>query len=186
MTTANNTIYNSSQYGIHVHGASCDSQTLRNNIVHTATTHLIYNQDATNSDFDYNMYYDPTLTNKWNFDGTTYSTLAAWVAAQTQDANSPATADPLFINAGSAHFSLQSTSPCIDAGVDVGLSLDYAGNAVPQGIGVDIGAYEYEPDLGIIAIDASGRIIFVKKHEILRSIGRLLIMMDGRVLIRIN
>jgi hypothetical protein len=38
---------------------------------------------------------------------------------------------------------LLSTSPAINAGVDVGLTTDYAGTAVPQGIYFDIGAYEF-------------------------------------------
>jgi hypothetical protein len=33
-------------------------------------------------------------------------------------------------------------SPCIDNGIDVGLTSDFAGNVVPWGMGVDIGPYE--------------------------------------------
>jgi hypothetical protein len=43
--------------------------------------------------------------------------------------------DPLFINIGAADFHLQETSPCINAGTDVGLS--YNGSAP------DLGCYEY-------------------------------------------
>ena len=40
-------------------------------------------------------------------------------------------------------FTLQTTSPAIDAGSSVGApSTDFAGNARPQGSGYDIGAYE--------------------------------------------
>ena len=53
------------------------------------------------------------------------------------------TSDPVFANAGSGDFSLQSTSPCIDVGTDVSLTTDYAGATVPYGTGVDIGAYEW-------------------------------------------
>ena len=40
-------------------------------------------------------------------------------------------------------YRLQSTSPCIDAGTDVGLTEDYAGNPIYGA--PDIGAYEYQP-----------------------------------------
>jgi len=42
---------------------------------------------------------------------------------------------------------LSSTSPCIDNGVDVGLNLDYNGNNVPYGKGVDIGPFEFIGDV---------------------------------------
>ncbi len=51
--------------------------------------------------------------------------------------------DPLFVSIGS-DFTLQSNSPCIDTGIDVGLILDYLGNTVPWGVEVDIGAYELQ------------------------------------------
>ncbi|MCK9411156.1 MAG: right-handed parallel beta-helix repeat-containing protein [Prolixibacteraceae bacterium] len=50
--------------------------------------------------------------------------------------------DPLFVIEGS-NFYLKSTSPAIDAGIDVGLTKDYLGHAVPDKLKVDIGAYEY-------------------------------------------
>jgi hypothetical protein len=45
--------------------------------------------------------------------------------------------------AATPDFSLLSTSPCINAGTDVGLTEDYEGNRVPRGRAPDIGAYEY-------------------------------------------
>ena len=38
---------------------------------------------------------------------------------------------------------LKSSSPCIDAGIDVGLDYDYYGHRIPQGSAPDIGATEY-------------------------------------------
>ena len=49
--------------------------------------------------------------------------------------------DPRFVGDGDYH--LLPTSPCIDAGTDVGFNMDIEGNERPQGQGFDIGAYEY-------------------------------------------
>jgi len=49
--------------------------------------------------------------------------------------------DPLFVGDGDYH--LLPSSPCIDAGTDVDVSMDIEGNERPQGQGFDIGAYEY-------------------------------------------
>ena len=42
-----------------------------------------------------------------------------------------------------ANFTLLSSSPLIDAGVNAGITTDYIGAIRPQGAGYDIGAYEY-------------------------------------------
>lgn len=52
------------------------------------------------------------------------------------------TADPLFVDAASDDFHILCNSPCKDAGTDVSLTSDYDGNAIPQGVGYDMGAYE--------------------------------------------
>lgn len=44
-----------------------------------------------------------------------------------------------------ADYNLVPTSPCIGAGVDVGLTTDADGNAVPGAVGYDIGPYSYMP-----------------------------------------
>lgn len=49
--------------------------------------------------------------------------------------------DPVVVSTVTPDFSLQSGSPCRNAGADVSLTVDYAGNAV--GLVPDIGAYEY-------------------------------------------
>jgi hypothetical protein len=50
---------------------------------------------------------------------------------------------PGLVNAAGHDFHLLSSSPCINTGVNVGLTQDYGGNTVPQGAAPDIGAYEY-------------------------------------------
>ena len=65
--------------------------------------------------------------------------------------------DPLFMSPQTGDFRLQAASPCIDAGIDVGLSMDFSGSPPrdaplipntgdPGNFGkdyIDIGAYEY-------------------------------------------
>ena len=43
-------------------------------------------------------------------------------------------------------FNLEPASPCIDAGIDVGIQMDYSGKKVPRGKAVDIGAFEFYPE----------------------------------------
>ncbi|MCK9276031.1 MAG: right-handed parallel beta-helix repeat-containing protein [Syntrophales bacterium] len=50
---------------------------------------------------------------------------------------------PGFVNPYAGDYSLQRTSPCIDAGRYVGLASDINDASVPAGSTVDIGAYEY-------------------------------------------
>jgi hypothetical protein len=52
--------------------------------------------------------------------------------------------DPHFINPSGHDFHLQSNSPAIDAGIDIGLTTDFDGNPRPRGAGYDIGVYEYQ------------------------------------------
>ncbi|MCL4488722.1 MAG: right-handed parallel beta-helix repeat-containing protein [Chloroflexi bacterium] len=51
--------------------------------------------------------------------------------------------NPLFVNAPAGNFRLQKSSPVIDKGANVGVSVDSDGNPRPEGAGYDIGAYEY-------------------------------------------
>jgi len=54
--------------------------------------------------------------------------------------------DPQFVDLMQGDFHLNPTSPAIDRGVNIGLTADYEGNLAPQGMGYDIGAYEYQPE----------------------------------------
>jgi hypothetical protein len=64
--------------------------------------------------------------------------------------------DPRII--ASSNFALLSVSPAIDAGTDVGLTTDYAGNPI-YGL-PDIGAYEYQPpyDMGTDEVDIAANV----------------------------
>ena len=56
------------------------------------------------------------------------------------------TSNPLFTSEADPNPNLiiQSTSPCIDAGKDTGITIDFLGTARPQGSAFDIGAYELQ------------------------------------------
>ncbi|MCJ7661076.1 MAG: right-handed parallel beta-helix repeat-containing protein, partial [Anaerolineales bacterium] len=53
-------------------------------------------------------------------------------------------ANPLFVDPSNNDFYLQSDSLAIDAGVDIGLANDMDGISKPQGLGFDMGVYEYK------------------------------------------
>jgi hypothetical protein len=50
---------------------------------------------------------------------------------------------PLLADPDRSNFALKSQSPCIDKGIEVGLTHDFVGTSLPQGKIVDIGAYEF-------------------------------------------
>ncbi len=58
-------------------------------------------------------------------------------------------ADPLFVDLDGSDFHLQSGSPMIDSGVDLGYYLDFDDNSVPFGTAPDIGAFEFQGKQGL-------------------------------------
>lgn len=103
--------------------------------------------------FNNNLYYPDTET-KFNFKSS-LKNFSDWKIALMNDSVIGADADslaedPLFTNASgnyslASDFQFQSSSPAINAGTDVGLTEDYAGNPI---VGTpDIGAYEYQGDI---------------------------------------
>lgn len=92
------------------------------------------------SNWDYNLYYAP---NSASFFDSNIRTFAQWQAAGYDIHGKYG--DPKFINILMQNFELLSTSPGIDAGVNLGLaySFDKRGISRPQGAGYDIGAYEF-------------------------------------------
>jgi PKD repeat protein len=136
---------------------------LKNNISINPTLYHVYFQDPNHAAgtgdtncriiSDYNIFY-PLSGEQFFFQdssGYRYYNFAGWKALSrpgcTFDPQSRAQ-DPQFINlSGSfsrdSDFQLQSSSPAIDAGVNVGISQDRLGTPIPQGFAPDIGVYEY-------------------------------------------
>lgn len=141
----NNVFYGGYGHGIQFLDSIGTTAIVKNNICqeHTGYELNVDSDSGVGMTLDYNCYYR-TSGNAISYGADTYTIaqFSTYQAAKSQDANSMAQ-DPLFTNPANADFTLQSTSPCIDAGTDVGLTQDYEGNAVPQGAGVDIGGYEY-------------------------------------------
>jgi len=110
--------------------------------------------NAKNNIFDYNDYYRPNGGNiaSLNYGGSPPTVLAnlanlqsGWATYSSAYPNNDAhsiSANPLFLSSSDYH--LQSTSPAIDAGTDVGLTTDYDNKTVPSGPHPDIGAHEYQ------------------------------------------
>ncbi len=51
--------------------------------------------------------------------------------------------DPMLFDIVKNDFHINNQSPCIDAGVNLGLKVDIEGTVIPQGSAADIGAYEW-------------------------------------------
>lgn len=141
----NNTVYDCANSGVLL-TASLSGQ-FKNNLVWCpdATGHLfrvdrvIAGQSFTS---DYNLL-GPYRSGEYRYSwlGTSYTTFSSYKTASGQDGHS-INNDPLFANAANHDFRLQSASPAVNAGANVGLFKDIEGHPVPQGGAPDIGAFE--------------------------------------------
>ncbi len=123
-------------------GTGTYSVTIKNNIIFGGLkVNAINTKLDRNLITDYNLYYRNGGSAVVNWAGTNYS-LPQYVANTTNGDNSFEN-DPLFVSADS-DFHLQSTSLAIDSGTSsLASSVDYDGNTRSQGLGYDIGAYEF-------------------------------------------
>jgi hypothetical protein len=147
----NNTMFSSDAYsGMLIAlgtngGYGVTNHTLKNNIFYTTDTNsdaILYVSDSSTATLDNNLYYRPNAGDLIRWSNTTTYTQAQWAnykTASSQDAHSPTPADPLFVS--TTNFHLQPTSPARRAGVNVGLTTDFAGRLVKDP--PDIGAYQY-------------------------------------------
>ena len=83
----------------------------------TANNRLIGNTFAqnTNNLVDWNLYYAPSASAKWQWKKTNYTGLSAYQTATHNDSNS-IFADPLFLNATNLNFHIATNSPAFNAG----------------------------------------------------------------------
>jgi hypothetical protein len=99
------------------------------------------------ADMDYNLYFSPSGATGtvfvWN--GKTYTGITVYQTRTGKDGNAKF-ADPQFLNTTTPDLHVQSTSPAVNAGINLGSAvvgtLDFAGNPRVQGSNIDIGAYE--------------------------------------------
>lgn len=120
--------------------------TIKNNIfwaTNTRRTLSIQTNQTGTVNIDYNLHWSDSVGGDPGIRyGSVYPTWVQWRSwgYDTHGVN----ANPLFTNAAGNDFTLQSSSPAIDNGTNVGLTTDFAGNPVPSGNAPDIGAYEYQ------------------------------------------
>jgi len=127
---------------------------IKNNIFSGFGNTVAY-ENVTNITIDYNLYNEAAPgSGRLIWGGTSGAPWECHTLAECQvqgmELNSPALADPKFVSIsngtiGSANWRLQSTSPAIDHGINIGstYNTDIGGVSRPQGAGWDIGAYEY-------------------------------------------
>jgi len=109
---------------------------IRNNIiVGSAAYCIMFDDDAVldTVSIENNIFYNNAHAN------VVYTHAGATITNKTEQNN--LTSAPLFKS--NETYRLRSTSPAIDAGIDVGLTTDYHGHRVPQNGTPDIGASEY-------------------------------------------
>ena len=147
----NNTIYTSStsngSYLINTSdnnaGENASGAVLNNNILYGKSSYIyIVDTDSqTNFVSDYNLIYTYNGTTIGSVGSTTYTTYNLWQGAgyDSHSVNN----NPLFNNADSYDFSLQTGSPAINQGASLGFSRDFSNVSVPQGSEPDAGAYEF-------------------------------------------
>ncbi|MFC1637981.1 fibronectin type III domain-containing protein [Patescibacteria group bacterium] len=138
LNVRHNTDYNSSAAGRGVYIRTGVDAIVKNNILSGLSYAMVCGAPIGSLSATYNVLYNNTS----NFAG------AGCTATQS------VTSNPLLVS--SSDFQLQYLSPAIDAGTDLSLTADFAGNSI-YGL-PDIGAYEYQPPytMGTDEVDTSG------------------------------
>ncbi len=122
-----------------------DDPVIKNNVIYSGSAAFgarVINWAGNPSNIDNNIIYVPNSANVWSFNGVSKS-WSQWKALgfDVHGKN----ADPKFTSINNKNFSLQQTSPGVDAGLAAGspYNVDIMGVSRPQGQNYDMGAYEY-------------------------------------------
>jgi len=156
----NNIIYNTDEPGIVVMENTSGGREVKNNeIINNIIISCGNDSDVGHDDiclwiegevggntFKNNLMYKSGITNVLNYRGTdmTMAEFNNENGSNYDTIEDNLQSDPKFVDISIHNFQLKRDSPCKDAGLDVGLSRDYSGASVPQGTGVEIGAFEYK------------------------------------------
>jgi len=124
-------------FGLHIRGFDTATNVkIRNNVFMNFSYYWF---DSNRGDyFDY-LYIENNIL--YNNASSNNLTLGGTPSHYTNNNNT--VVNPKFTDAAGGDFTLQSDSPAIDAGLNVGLTTDYLGYTVPYNSTPDIGAYEY-------------------------------------------
>jgi hypothetical protein len=120
------------------------SLTIINNIIYAQTDregNAVYHiASQNNAEIDNNCIYSSGAGSLLRYDGSSHS----WSSWQNLGFDIHGiNADPEYRNPAQIDFHLQASSPCIDAGIDVGLIQDFDRVSIPQGLEPDMGAFEF-------------------------------------------
>ena len=143
VTVTNNVAYNcATGIRMEVNGNAVQA-TVKNNIIANPRELFISCHGMGNIlNWDNNLYYASSGSSSalW----APFVSLSNWSQEMGTDVHSRAV-NPGFVSTTptkATDFKLVAGSPAIDAGANLGLAMDYAGGAVPQGLAPDIGAFE--------------------------------------------
>ncbi|MBV8549782.1 MAG: right-handed parallel beta-helix repeat-containing protein [Acidobacteriaceae bacterium] len=122
-----------------------------NNILYANAQNLFVNDYTTASAspaaLDYNLYFSEAgeSSGQWTWNGQSYTGLANFQKASGHDSHTKF-ADPQFVSLTTPDLHIDSSSPAVGAGTNLGASvvgtMDFAGNPRVQGTSIDVGAYE--------------------------------------------
>ncbi len=153
VTSTTNYLYNNMFYGNGT-GVQMDSAGLMsfNNVFYQVNPgDIAIEADVLPENSNHNLYY-PDQSGFITISGVPILNLKQYQSQFWLEGNS-LNIDPQLINPDGGDFSVQPESPVIDAGRNLGILVDFAGNTVPNGGSTDIGLYEREitmPDPRIV------------------------------------
>ncbi|MFC4776773.1 choice-of-anchor Q domain-containing protein [Paenibacillus sp. GCM10023252] len=130
----------------------------KNNLIYSTVSGMVSNQSNV-YDNNNNLYYSTTGSHSFRYNGISYTSFSAYKSGSGKDGSSltanPQLNNPTYHGVGlpTTSFTLQSASPAINAGANVGTmgSQDFFGNSLPTGSGYDIGAHEFSGAVSLLA-----------------------------------